>query len=96
MRLSEARGAIGARACGQGPCGAASQEPRRGSHDGLRPSASPVRWREPATAVPVAPRQSTRKPGIAVKCILRLHASGSLLLALCADRRVTAGWSETQ
>ena len=30
VRLSEARGAIGARACGQGPCGAASQEPRRG------------------------------------------------------------------
>jgi hypothetical protein len=40
VQLSEARGAIGARACGQGPCGAASQEPRRGSHDGLRRSAS--------------------------------------------------------
>ncbi len=40
VRLFEARGAIGARACGQGPCGAASQEPRRGSHDRLRPSTS--------------------------------------------------------
>ena len=27
VRLSEAQGAIGAWACGQGPCGAASQEP---------------------------------------------------------------------
>jgi hypothetical protein len=67
VRRSEARGAIGARACGQGPCGAASREPRRGSHDGLRRSASPPGAGQAAAlgrAAPLAPSSCPSRSGI--------------------------------
>jgi hypothetical protein len=66
VRLSEARGAIGARACGQGPRG--------------------------AVVVPVAIGQSTRKPGIAVQCILRSARFRSISFRWCRTplRGVTA------